>query len=64
MSRSEFVSFQGTFRDKCMGKLDTEASSISVSLEGRGISKLQSSFNKLDKEKLNVKELLRGSANR
>lgn len=64
VSRSEFVSFQGTFRDKCMGKLDTEAPSISVSLEGRGISKLQSSFNKLDKEKLDVKELLRGSTNR
>lgn len=62
--RSEFLSYQGTFRGRCSGKLDTEASSISMSLEGRGSSRLQSSFDKLEKVGLNVKDLLRDSANR
>lgn len=63
-SRSEFLSYKGTFRGKCSGKLDTEASAISMSLEGRGSSRLQSSFDKLEKVGLNVKKLLRDSANR
>ena len=64
MSETEFLTFQGTFGHKLSGKLDTEAASARVTLEGRGISKLQTFFGKLKKEELDVKKLLRDSSNR
>ncbi|XP_044027059.1 gasdermin-E-like [Siniperca chuatsi] len=64
VSETEFLTYKGTFGDKLSGKLDTEAGSVSVTLEGRGSSKLQSCFGKLKKEELDVKKLLRESSNR
>ncbi|XP_070778382.1 gasdermin-E-like [Enoplosus armatus] len=64
VSEAEFLTYKGTFRDKLSGKLDTEAGSVSVTLEGQGSSKLQSCFGKLKKEELDVKKLLRDSSNR
>ncbi|XP_070841225.1 gasdermin-E-like [Chaetodon trifascialis] len=64
VSETEFLTYKGTFRDKLSGKLDTDAGSVSVTLEGRGTSKLQSSFGKLKKEELDVKKLLRDSSDR
>lgn len=64
MSETEFLTYKGTFGDKISGKVDTEAGSVSVTLEGCGSSKLQSSFGTLKKEELDVKKLLRDSSDR
>lgn len=64
MSETEFLTYNGTFGDKLSGKLDTDAGPVSVILEGRGSSKLQSSFGKLKKQELDVTKLLRDSADR
>lgn len=64
MSESPFLTYNGTFGDKLSGKLDTEAGSVNVSLEGRGSSKLQSSFGRLKKQELNVTKLLKDSKDR
>lgn len=64
VSETEFLSYNGTFGDKLSGKLETEAGSISVTLEGRGSSTLQSCFGKLWKEELDVKKLLHDSSDR
>lgn len=61
---TEFLTYEGRFGDKLSGKLDTEAGSVSVALEGRGTSKLQSCFGKLKKEELDVKKLLHDSSDR
>ncbi|XP_074469791.1 gasdermin-E-like [Sebastes fasciatus] len=61
VSEKPFLTYKGTFSDKLSGKLETEAGSVSVSLEGRGSSKLQSCFGELKKEELDVKKLLRDS---
>lgn len=64
VSESDFVSYQGTFRDKLSGMVDGEAGSVGVTLKGNNSSKLQSRFGKLKKEDLDVKKLLRDSRNR
>nr|XP_046272764.1 gasdermin-E-like isoform X2 [Scatophagus argus] len=64
VSETEFLTYKGTFGDKLSGKLDTEAGSVSVTLEGQGSSKLHSCFGKLKKEELDVKKLLHDSSNR
>lgn len=64
VSEKEFVTYQGTYGDKLSGQLDTEAASVSITLEGRGSTKLQSCFGTLKKEELNVKKLLDDSASR
>lgn len=64
ISETEFVTYNGTFGDKLSGKLDTEAGSVSVILEGRGSSKLQSFFGNLKKEELDVMKLLQDSKDR
>lgn len=64
VSETEFLTYNGTFGDKLSGKLDTEAGSVSVVLEGRGSSKLQSSFGKLKKQELDVTKLLKDSKDR
>ncbi|KAM3596096.1 uncharacterized protein V6R79_008033 [Siganus canaliculatus] len=58
---TEFLTYKGTYGDKLSGKLDTEAGSVSLSLEGHGSTKIQSSFGKLNKEDLDVKKLLEDS---
>ncbi|KAI3358447.1 hypothetical protein L3Q82_014874 [Scortum barcoo] len=64
VSEKEFVTYQGTYGDKLSGQLDTEAGSVSVTVEGRGSTKLQSCFGTLKKEELDVKKLLHGSRSR
>ncbi|XP_072227041.1 gasdermin-E-like isoform X2 [Leuresthes tenuis] len=64
VSETEFLTYKGTYSDEHSGKLDTEAAHISVSLEGRSTSKLQSCFGKLKKEELDVKKLLSDSDSR
>lgn len=64
VSEKEFARFKGTYVDKLSGKVDTEAGSSGATLEGGGTSKLQSCFEKLNKEELDVKKLLRDSSNR
>ncbi|XP_038581104.1 gasdermin-E-like [Micropterus salmoides] len=64
VSETEFLTYKGTFGDKLSGKMDTNAGSVSVTLEGQGSSKLESCFGKLKKEELDVKKLLYDSSNR
>ncbi|XP_076006192.1 gasdermin-E-like [Genypterus blacodes] len=64
VSESEFLSFEGKFWDTRSGKLNATAGSVEVNVEGKGSSKLQSSFGKLKKEGLNVNKLLHDSSNR
>lgn len=64
MSETDFLTYNGTFGDKLSGKLDAEAGSVSVVLEGRGSSKLQSSFGKLKKQEVDVTKLLKDSEDR
>ncbi|XP_031710053.1 gasdermin-E-like [Anarrhichthys ocellatus] len=64
VSETEFLTYKGTFRGNLSGTLETEAGSASVTLEGRGSSKLQSCFGNLKKEELDVKKLLRDSSSR
>ncbi|KAM6900029.1 gasdermin-E-like [Xenentodon cancila] len=58
------LSFKGTYRDKLSGSLDTEAGSVSVTLEGRTSSMLRSCFGNLKMEELDIKKLQRDSRNR
>lgn len=64
VGETEFLTYKGTFGDKLSGKLDAQAASVSVALEGSGTSKLQSCFGKLTKEELDVRKLLRDSSDR
>lgn len=64
VSETEFLTYEGTFRDTLSGKLDAEAGSVSLAVEGKGSSKLQSCFGKLKKEELDVKKLIRDSSSR
>lgn len=64
MFASEFVTYKGTFGDKISGKLDTEAASLGITLEGQGSSTLMSHFGKLMKETLDEKKLLDDTCNR
>ncbi|XP_075968986.1 gasdermin-E-like isoform X2 [Anarhichas minor] len=64
VTETEFVTYRGTFRGNLSGTLETEAGSASITLEGRGSSKLQSCFGNLKKEELDVKKLLRDSSSR
>uniref|UniRef100_UPI003AACF34D gasdermin-E-like n=1 Tax=Centroberyx gerrardi TaxID=166262 RepID=UPI003AACF34D len=64
VSETDFLTYQGTFGDMLSGKLGAKAGVVSINLEGRGSSKLQSSFGKLKKQEVNVKMLLRDSNDR
>ncbi|KAM9385257.1 gasdermin-E-like [Pholidichthys leucotaenia] len=61
---TEFLTYKGTYGDQLSHSLNTKAGYVNVTLEGRGTSKLQSSFGQLKKENLNVKKLLSDSINR
>ncbi|KAM9418094.1 gasdermin-E-like isoform 2-T2 [Salvelinus alpinus] len=64
VSESDFLSYEGRFGDNLSGKLDAKAGYISVSMEGRGSSKLQLSFGKLKKQDVDVQKLLLASNDR
>lgn len=64
VSESDFLSYEGRFGDNLSGKLDAKSGYISVNVEGRGSSKLQSSFGKLKKQDVDVQKLLLASNDR
>ncbi|XP_061670298.1 gasdermin-E-like [Syngnathoides biaculeatus] len=64
VSKREFLDYTGNFGDKISGKLDAEAGSVGLTLEGLGSSKLLSDFGSLQKEELNVVKLLEDSNKR
>ena len=64
MSESEFLTYEGKFGDTLSSKLDAKAGNLSVNLEGRGTTKLQSSFGKLRKQEVDVMKLLQDSNER
>ncbi|XP_054462478.1 gasdermin-E-like [Anoplopoma fimbria] len=64
VSVTEFLKYKGTFGGKVSGKVDTEAGSSSVTVEGSGTTKLQSCFGTLKKEDLDVKKLVQDSKSR
>ncbi|XP_041867279.1 gasdermin-E-like isoform X2 [Melanotaenia boesemani] len=64
VSDAEFLTYKEIYGDDQSGTLDTNVGHVSVALEGRGTSKLQSCFGKLKKEELDVKKLLRDSHDR
>ncbi|XP_029590577.1 gasdermin-E isoform X4 [Salmo trutta] len=64
VSESDFLSYEGRFGDNLSGKLDAKAGNVSVNLEGRGSSRLQSSFGKLKKQDVDVQKLLLASNDR
>ncbi|CAB1320589.1 unnamed protein product, partial [Coregonus sp. 'balchen'] len=64
VSESDFLSYEGRFGDNLSGKLDAKAGNFSVSVEGRGSSKLQLSFGKLKKQDVDVQKLLLASNDR
>ncbi|XP_046875103.1 gasdermin-E [Hypomesus transpacificus] len=64
VSESEFLTYEGKFGDTLSSKLDAKAGNLSVNLEGRGTTKLQSSFGKLRKQEVDVMKLLQDSNER
>lgn len=64
VSESDFLSYEGRFGDNLSGKLDAKAGNVSVNLEGRGSSRLQSSFGKLKKQDVDIQKLLLASNDR
>ncbi|CAB1350695.1 unnamed protein product, partial [Coregonus sp. 'balchen'] len=64
VSESDFLSYDGRFGDNRSGKLDAKAGNVSVNIERRGSSKLQSSFGKLKKQDVDVRKLLLASNDR
>ncbi|KAM3858224.1 gasdermin-E-like [Diretmus argenteus] len=64
VSETDFLTYQGKFGNIISGKLDAEAGVAKVNLEGRGTSNLQSTFDKLKVEGVDVKRLLHDSNDR
>ncbi|KAG7457471.1 hypothetical protein MATL_G00227560 [Megalops atlanticus] len=64
VEESDFLRYEGTFRDTVSGKLEAGAGQVNLSLEGRGSSKLQSSFGNLKKQEADVQKLLQDCRDR
>ncbi|XP_010891360.1 gasdermin-E [Esox lucius] len=64
LSEIDFLSYEGKFGDNLSGHLDAKAGTVSVNVEGRGSSKLQSSFGKLKKQEVDIQKLLLASSDR
>ncbi|XP_053288657.1 gasdermin Eb [Pleuronectes platessa] len=60
----DFIKFNGTYGDNKQGAVDANFSHSGVSLHAKDSSKLQSSFDSLKKDEVNVQELLQGSKSR
>ncbi|XP_061113263.1 gasdermin Eb [Conger conger] len=61
---TDFLKYAGTFGDKLSGKVDGGVGPANFSLEGKGSSKLQSSFGSLKKQEVDVQKLLLDSKDR
>ncbi|XP_044063397.1 gasdermin Eb [Siniperca chuatsi] len=63
VTETDFIKYNGTYGDNIQGTLDANLV-LTVSLEGKDSSKLQSSFGSLKKEEVDVQKLLRDSKDR
>uniref|UniRef100_A0A8C4TJK0 Gasdermin E n=1 Tax=Erpetoichthys calabaricus TaxID=27687 RepID=A0A8C4TJK0_ERPCA len=63
-AESDFLKYEGTFEGTVSGKIGTGVGSMNLKLEGKGSSKLQSSFGNLKKQELDVHHLLNHSKGR
>ncbi|MBN3274510.1 GSDME protein, partial [Polyodon spathula] len=61
---SDFLKYEGTFEDLIGGNVRTEVRNLNMGLEGKGSSKLQSSFGELRKQEVDVLHLLQDSEER
>ncbi|XP_066571707.1 gasdermin-E [Amia ocellicauda] len=61
---SDFLKYEGTFGDNLSGKLGTELGQLNLNVEGKGSSKLQSSFGNLKKREVDLQQLLLTSKGR
>ncbi|XP_041104937.1 gasdermin-E-like [Polyodon spathula] len=61
---SAFLNYESTFGDIIGGHVETEVGNLSLSMEGKGSSKLQSSFGDLRKQEVDVLHLLQHSEER
>ncbi|XP_039592484.1 gasdermin-E [Polypterus senegalus] len=59
-----FLKYEGTFEGTISGKIGTGVGNMNLKLEGKGSSKLQSSFGNLKKQELDVHHLLKHSKGR
>ncbi|KAL4629701.1 hypothetical protein GN956_G16608 [Arapaima gigas] len=64
VAQSDFLKYEGTFRGTLSGKIDAGLVQVNLTLEGKGISKLQSSFGHLMKEEVDIQKLLLASRHR
>ncbi|KAK6491192.1 gasdermin-E-like [Huso huso] len=61
---SDFLKYEGTFGDAIAGNVETEVGGLNMKGEGKGSSKLQSSFGDLRKQEVDVLNLLQDSEKR
>ncbi|KAJ8371531.1 hypothetical protein AAFF_G00307680 [Aldrovandia affinis] len=61
---SDFLKYEGTFEDTVSGRLAGEAGPMTLTLEGRSSSRLQSSFGRLRKQEVDIQKLLQASKDR
>ncbi|TDH11943.1 hypothetical protein EPR50_G00065660 [Perca flavescens] len=61
---TDFIKYNGTYRDNLQGTVDAKFAHANVSLEGKDSSKLQSSFGSLKKDEVDVQKLLLDSKGR
>ncbi|MGH0159449.1 UNVERIFIED_CONTAM: hypothetical protein FKN15_037407 [Acipenser sinensis] len=61
---SDFLKYEGTFGDAIAGNVETEVGGLNIKGEGKGSSKLQSSFGDLRKQEVDVLYLLQDSEKR
>uniref|UniRef100_A0A1A8INJ4 Deafness, autosomal dominant 5 n=1 Tax=Nothobranchius kuhntae TaxID=321403 RepID=A0A1A8INJ4_NOTKU len=55
---SDFIKYSGTYGDNIQGTVDASFAKVTISVEGKDSSKLQSSFGSLKKEEVEVQKLL------
>ncbi|KAI1886153.1 hypothetical protein AGOR_G00211070 [Albula goreensis] len=61
---TDFLKYAETVGDSISGKVDGAVGQINISVEGKGSSKLQSSFGSLRKQEVDVQKLLQDSKDR
>ncbi|KAL4646884.1 non-syndromic hearing impairment protein 5-like isoform X1 [Arapaima gigas] len=61
---TDFLKYEGTFGDVKGGGLDAEVNKMGINVEGRGSSKLRSSFGAMKKQEVDIQKLLHDSRGR
>uniref|UniRef100_A0A8C9WDY3 Gasdermin E n=1 Tax=Scleropages formosus TaxID=113540 RepID=A0A8C9WDY3_SCLFO len=64
VAESDFLKYEGMYSDNLAGKIDAGLGRVGLNLEGKGSSKLQSSFGHLKKQEVDVQNLLFASRDR